>query len=354
MCKCFRKCLLWITFFNDFSIFHMNSKATLKNTSKSLNLSISTVSRALKTHPDISEVTKKKVNELAELLEYEPNTHAINLRTNKSMCFGLIVPEISNNFYHSFIGAMEKQARATGYSLLILQSGDDPMMELENLKLCKTNRVAGIFICISSKTQDIRPFQKLDEAGIPLIFFDKVPSYEAFNKICLADTDAAIMAAETIVKKGRKNVLAIMGDNSLSITQKRERAFKEALEKGNGSIKLNIVHAKDADQAFYITKEQLSLSNPPDTVFTMSDEILTGTMRAIQKLKLSIPNEIGIISICNDHFIPRLFEPEITYVETSGAELGKLALKRMMDHLNGKTFIQELILPSRLVDGGSL
>lgn len=346
--------MLWITFLTISLYFNMNTKATLKNISKSLNLSISTVSRALKNHPDISDATKKKVNELAELLEYEPNTHAINLRTNKSMSFGLIVPEISNNFYHSFISAMEKQARASGYSLLILQSGDDPVMEQENLKLCKTNRVAGIFICISSKTQDIRPFQKLDEAGIPLIFFDKVPSYEAFNKICLADTDAASMAAETIVNKGRKNVLAIMGDDSLSITQKREKAFFEALKKGNDSIKLNIVHARDADEAFHLTKEHLTSATPPDTVFAMSDEILTGTMRAIQKLKLSIPDKIGVISICNDHFIPRLFEPEITFIETSGAELGKLALKRMMDHLNGKTFIQELILPSRLVEGGSL
>jgi LacI family transcriptional regulator len=332
----------------------MNTKATLKNISKSLNLSISTVSRALKNHPDISDATKKKVNELAELLEYEPNTHAINLRTNKSMSFGLIVPEISNYFYHSFIAAMEKQARASGYSLLILQSGDDPQMELENLKLCKTNRVAGIFICISSKTQNIKPFQKLDEAGIPLIFFDKVPAYEAFNKICLADTDAARIAAATIVKKGRKNILAIMGDASLSITQKRERAFIEGLEAGDPSIKCTIEHAEDADQAFRLTMQHLSSLHPPDTVFTMSDEILTGTMRAIQKLKLSIPQNVGVISICNDHFIPRLFEPEITFIETSGAELGKLALKRMMDHLSGKTFIQELTLPSRLVEGGSL
>ena len=333
----------------------MNNKATLKNISKSLNLSISTVSRALKNHPDISEATKKKVHELAELMEYEPNTHAINLRTNKSMTFGVLVPVISNYFYHSFIAALEQQARALGYSLLILQSGDDPLIELENLKLCKTYRVAGIFVCISSKTQEIKPFQKMEETGIPIIFFDKVPSFEAFNKICLADTDAARLAAETIVQKGKKQVLAIMGDAALSITQKREKAFQQVIESVNPAILLEIQHAAHEEQAFSIVMERMKSSpHHPDTIFTMSDEILTGTMRAMQKLKLSIPDEVGIISICNNNFIPHLFEPEITYVETSGAELGKLALKRMMDHLGGKTFIQELILPSKLVEGGSL
>lgn len=332
----------------------MNNKATLKNISKSLNLSISTVSRALKNHPDISETTKKKVHELAELMEYEPNTHAINLRTNKSMTFGVLVPVISNYFYHSFIAALEQQARSLGYSLLILQSGDDPQIELENLKLCKTYRVAGVFVCISSKTQDIKPFQKMEENGIPIIFFDKVPAYEAFNKICLADSDAAKLAAETIVKKGRKKVLAIMGDAGLSITQKREKAFQAIIEAQSPAIELEIIHAAHSEQAYSLVMEKMQLVHKADTIFSMSDEILTGTMKAMQKLKLTIPDEVGIISICNNNFIPHLFEPEITYVETSGAELGKLALKRMMDHLGGKTFIQELILPSKLVEGGSL
>jgi LacI family transcriptional regulator len=319
-----------------------------------LNLSISTVSRALKNHPDISEGTKKKVHELAELMEYEPNTHAINLRTNKSMSFGVIVPEISNYFYHSFIAAMEMEARLLGYSLLILQSGDNPQMELDNIKLCKTNRVAGLFICITSKTIDVKPFQKLEDAGIPVLFFDKVPAYEAFNKICPADAEAASLAAATIVKKLKKKVLAIMGDAALSITLKREKAFREGIALSNYPINLEIVHAEKASQAFEHTYKHLTSSNPPDTIFTMSDEILTGTMRAIQKLKKNMPDEIGVISICNNNFIPQLFEPEITYIETSGADLGRLALKRMMDHLSGKTFIQELILPSKLVEGGSL
>ena len=111
----------------------MKSKATLKTISTTLNISISTVSRALKNHPDISDDTKKRVKELAELMEYEPNTYAINLRTNQSKLLGVIVPQISGFFYHSFVEAIEEEGKKQGYSLLILQSGDDPGAEMDNL-----------------------------------------------------------------------------------------------------------------------------------------------------------------------------------------------------------------------------
>lgn len=332
----------------------MRSKATLKNISQRLNISISTVSRALKNHPDISEDTKKKVTELANLMEYEPNPHAINLRTNRSKLFGLIVPEISNFFYHSFIATVEEEARRSGYSLLILQSANDPATEEENLKLCRMNRVDGVFVSITSHTENMKPFQKLEDYDIPVIFFDKVPAYEACNKICIADADAAEIAAEALLQKNKKEILAIYGNPSLSITQKRAQAFERYLQKQNTSTHMHACHADSALEAESITRDMLSKHPSTDSIFCMSDEILTGVMKAIQRLRKSVPDDISILSICNNNFIPSLYEPEICYVETSGSELGKLAFKRMMDHLAGKTFIQELTVPVRFVAGGSL
>lgn len=292
--------------------------------------------------------------ELASLMEYEPNTHAINLRTNKSKTFGVIVPVISNYFYHSFIAALEEDARRLGYALIILQSSDDPQTELENLRICRMNRVAGVFVSITANTKDIKPFLKLDEVDIPVIFFDKVPDFEACNKICLADTEAATMAAFTIIRKQKKKVLAIFGNEEMSISKKRKAAFESVMESQGASVELIIEHADNADDAFMLTLKYGATTGVIDTIFSMSDEILTGVMRAIQKLKKQVPKEIGIISICNNNFIPRMYDPEISFVETSGADLGKLAIKRMMDHMSGKTFVQELTLPSRLVEGGSL
>ncbi len=332
----------------------MKTKATLKNISETLHISISTVSRALKNHPDISEETKRKVMELASVIEYEPNTHAINLRTNKSKIFGLIVPVISNYFYHSFIASVEEEARHIGYSLIILQSGDDPHIEMENLRLCRINRVAGVFVSIATHTKDIKPFLKLDEVDIPVIFFDKVPAFEACNKICLADAEAATLAAEIIIEKNKRNVLAIFGNTELSITQKRQKAFSETFSSHPSQISVINTNADTSEEAMQLTLQFCSPSHRPDVVFSMSDEILTGVMKGVQKLKLQVPDEIAILSICNNNFIPSLYDPSITFIETSGFDLGKLAFKRMMDYQSGKTFVQQLTVPSKLVDGGSI
>ena len=331
----------------------MSSNTTLKKISQILDISISTVSRALKNHPDISEGTKKKVMELASTLEYEPNTYAIQLRTNNSKAFGLIVPSLSNFFYDSFIASVEEECRNIGYTLLILQSGDDPAIEVTNLKLCKQNRVSGIFACITPTTTDIVPFLKVQESNIPVIFFDKVPSFEACNKVCLADAAAAKLAAETIIQKKKKKVLALFGDTHLSITQKRLQSFTDTFNREWVEEKPITCFTLTTEEAHNTSLHYLKSTQKPDVIFCMSDEILIGTMKAIQQLGLHIPGDISVIALSTG-FFPGLYHPEITYVETSGYKLGKLAITRMMGCLSGSTFIQELTLESILVEGGSL
>ena len=332
----------------------MAAGATLKNIAKALNISISTVSRALKNHPDISENTKKRVTETARMLEYEPNAYAISLRTNKSRLIGVIVPFIQNYFYHSFITATEEEAKKNNYSLLILQSGDSPETELDNLRICRMNRVAAVFISISPHTKDVKPFLRLAEDNTPVIFFDRVPDYEACDKVRINDEEAATIAAQKILTSGYKKVFAIFGNPDLSITRKREQTFIKILEYKIQAKNLVVDHATSAGEAQQETTMALKGKNKPEVIFCMSDEVLTGVMKSIQKLKLNIPEDIAVISISNDSFIPTLFEPEITYVETSGYALGKLAFKRMTDFISGKTFIQEVLLPPKLVEGYSI
>lgn len=329
------------------------SNITLKKISQSLGLSISTISRALKNHPDISEQTKKRVRELAESLEYEPNAFAIQLRTKDSRIFGMLVPTVSNHFYESCIQAVEEESRKNGYSVIILQSGDDPETELNNLRLCRQNRVSGVFACITPNTKDVQPFLKLEDAGIPVIFFDKVPDFEACNKVCTGDAAAAGIAAERILGKQKKQVLAIFGNTNLSITKKRMTAFQQAFEKNIATTKLQIVHAGSTKEAFDLTHAAFESKVIPDAVFCMSDEILAGTMKALQLLGIKMPKNTGVIAISNG-VLPKLYYPEITYVETSGSKLGKTAFIRMMSRLNGSTFVQEITVESVLVEGGSI
>lgn len=331
----------------------MKPEVTLRKLADMLNLSVSTVSRALKDHPDISPETRVKVKELAAVVEYEPNAYAIHLRTNNSKEFGIIVPAIATYFYHSFISSLEEEARHYGYSIIILQSGDDPAVEQEILKKCRQNRISGVFVSLTSQTEDIQNFLKLESQKVPVIFFDKVPDFDACNKVCVADDLAASMAAEALILKKKKSVLAIFGNKKMSITKKRLKSFNNTFQKYEAGTEILIRHALSQEEAFTITMEIFSQIKKPDAVFCMSDEILAGTMKAAQKLKLNIPDEVGIITI-SDGFLPKLYYPEIHYTETSGYKLGKLAFRRMIACIAGSTFAQELHIDCKLVEGGSL
>lgn len=329
------------------------TNTTLKKISEVLGLSISTISRALKNHPDISEKTKKKVTELAKALDYEPNASAIQLRTKHSKIFGLMVPTISNFFYDSFISSVEEESRKQGYSLIILQSGDDIDVENENLKLCRQNRVTGLFACLGSNTKDLSGFMKMNDQEIKTVFFDKVPEMERLNKVCMADTRAGEIAADAIIQANKKNILSLFGNSNMSITKKREAAYTTSFKFKSPNSTLLIEHCGDSENAKQVVQQHLEKQNTIDTIFCMSDEILIGAMKAIQELELSIPNDISIIAISNG-FIPTLYHPQITYVETSGYQLGKLAFTQMIACISGSDAVQELTLESKLVQGGSL
>ncbi|HLO37710.1 MAG TPA: LacI family DNA-binding transcriptional regulator, partial [Lacibacter sp.] len=291
------------------------------------------------------------VTELAETLEYEPNAVAVNLRSKNTKVFGIMIPSITNNFYDSFIAAVEEEVKQSGYSLMILQSADNPETEIENLKIYRQNRVSGVFVCLAKETTNLDAFHKMKDAGIPIVFFDKVPDDDSYNRVCLADKDAAIMAAEALLKKNKKNILAIFGESQMSITKRRLKAFQETLSTTK-KLALSIEYAGTTEEAEHISNNYFQLKKKPDAVFCMSDEILTGVMKSVQKLKIEVP-QTGIISL-SDGFFPKLYYPEITFVETSGYRLGKLACERMMQCVKGKEEPKEIFVSSRFVEGGSL
>ncbi len=327
--------------------------STLKKLSQTLGISISTVSRALKDHPDVSDTTRRKVKELAEVLEYEPNDLAIQLRTRKSNLLGVLVPSVDNFFYDSFIASVEKEARAYGYSLLIMQSRDNLDIETSCLQLFRKNMVSGIFVAISTEIVDMSPFRKLKELEIQIVFFDRVPEAEGYDKVCLADEIAAQMAAEVIIEKKKKNVLALFGHPHLSISKIRCASFKETFLKKSPQTKLHIDYPENIFDSKKVTLAKLQGKEKFDVVFCMGDLILIGVMQAVHELNLKVPDDISIISISNG-LIPTMYKPQITYVETSGFKLGKLAFSQMLSCLKEQHLPEEVFLESVLVEGGSL
>lgn len=328
-------------------------QSTLKKLSEVLGISISTVSRALKDHPDISENTKTKVKELATALEYEPNNYAVQLRTRQSNLLGILVPSIDNFFYDSFIAAVEEDARLHGYSVMIMQSRDKAQIEAANLHLFRKNMVTGLFASISIETEDMTPFRKLEEQKIPVVFIDRVAEVEGYHKVCLADAEAARIAAEAIIEKKKKRVLGLFGHPHLSITKIRCASFKDTFERLSPKTKLAIEYPETINESRKVALEHLRDKNRPDAIFCMGDQILIGVMYAVHKLKLKVPEDIGIIGISNGLF-PTLYDPKITYVETSGYKLGKLAFAQMLSCLRTDNTPEEVTVESVLVEGGSL
>jgi len=326
------------------------TQITLKYLSEILGLSISTVSRALKNHPDISLKTKIKVNELASTLEYEPNANAIHLRTQKNNLFGIIIPELSNYFYHSFIAAVELESKKNDFSVMIFQSNNNEDTERDNIKICRQNRVSGLFAC-STSTTNLAWYQKLKEHDIPVVFFDKVPEDAKHHKICVADSEASEIAAMRLIGAEKKNILAFFGNPDMLLTKIRWQKFEEVIKEKNPAAQLRCVFANNADEAEHICNQ--SLRKETDAVFCMSDELLTGVIKSMQRQRISYPADVGLLAISNG-FIPKLFYPEITYVETSGTELGVLAFKHMMECLAGNNSIKSLLTSARLVEGGSI
>ena len=325
---------------------------TLKRISQVLGLSISTVSRALKNHPDISQNTKTRVHELANSLDYEPNINAISLRSKKNNLIGLIVPTISGFFYDSFISAVENECRKNGYTLLILQSGNNAEQEKESLKICRQNRVTGLFVCLSTNTTSMDAFLKVKDADIPLVFFDKVPDQQNFNKVSIDDAAASKFAANLILKKKHKEILAIFGNEKLSITKTRYYTFNEVCS-NTKDVVVDNNYCSTSDEAKALVKKIFTKKKKPTAIFCMSDEILIGVVKAIQELKINIPNEVAIVAM-SDGMLPKMITPEITYVETSGYKLGLLAFEQMLKCINGAEGNANLFTSSVVVDGGSI
>lgn len=331
----------------------MVQPSTLKKLSETLGLSISTVSRALKDHPDIAEKTKERVRALATAMEYEPNSLAVQLRTRHNNVLGILVPTINNFFYDSFIAAVEEEARAHDYSVLIMQSRDDLTLEKNNLNLFRKNRVAGLFASISVATEDITPFQKFNELQIPLVFFDRVPVKDACNKVCFEDEATARVAAEAIIGSKKKNVLALFGHPHLSITRKRLDAFQQTFASKAPDTRVSYAFPEHSLPAGEVTLAALDSADRPDAIFCMGDLILIGVMSAIHASKLRVPEDIAVISISNG-LLPTVYDPKITHVETSGYKLGKKAFEQMLNRLQGTETVEEVFVTSDLVVGGSI
>ncbi len=287
-------------------------------------------------------------------MEYEPNTFALKLRTNKSKIIGVIVPYFQNLFYEYFISALDEEVRKEGYSLLILQSGESVEDELKNLNIMKKNRVDLLFVSTTENTENIAPLLKISDIGIPVVFFDRVPSFEHCNKIRFADAKAGELAALRLIKSGKKSILCLFTDNPNLYTIKiRISVFQETFKKYSPGAVLDLQFHTDRKSGEKILFGAFQNKSVPDALFCIGDNSMIWAIQSLQKISLKFPGDVGILAISNG-FIPTLYSPAVTHVVTNGYQLGKLAFTRLKEILEGDAQAKEVVIQAELVEGGSL
>lgn len=314
----------------------MKSKApTIKDIAKHLDVSISTVSRALRGMPEIKEATRNRIQNYAEQIDYQPNMVATSLVNMNSHLIGVIVPNM-DYFFATAVKGIDEAAMEAGYTVVISQSNESYGREVANTQRLMNSQVEGLIVSLSSETQSIDHFKRIQTRDIPLIVFDRdFPGIDS-SKVLLDNEMGGYIAVEHLVAQGCKRIAYLGGRRNLTISNSRERGYIKALTKFGLEIaeELIINGEFEKESAYGKTMELLRLPNPPDAIFTVSDRLALGAYAAIKDAGLKLPNDIALVGFNNEPIMSML-TPSISSVSQPAFEMGKMAARMFIEQLNG-------------------
>ncbi len=322
----------------------MIKTVTLKDIAIALGLSTSTVSRALRDGYEISEETKKKVNDYAKKIDYNCNLVALSLKNRRSYSIGVVLCEVSNNFFSQTINGIESIAYEKGYNVIISQSHDSYEREVMNVNHLANRSVDGLLISMSAETKDFSHIKSLHEKGLPIVFFDRIIDEIDTHKVTANNFQGSYQATEVLIKNGRSRIAHLANAPHLSITKERLSGYKAALEKYN--IEFNpdyIQYCHHGGRLQYevedAVKMLLHMKNKPDAVFVASDRLSIGFLTAIKKLHLD-PNEISIAGFSNSDVI-ELMQPSFSSIRQPAFEMGQVAIQMLIQLIESKYPVTE-------------
>lgn len=319
----------------------------LKRLAKELNLSISTVSKALRDSYEIGVETKKKVQELAQKLNYQPNPHASSLRRQKSKTIALVIPEIANNYFSLVINGIESVAQERDYHVLIYLTHEDLGREVSIIKHLQGGRVAGVLMSLSMQTVNYGHLFDLAQQNTPIVFFDRICHEMETAKIITDDFQSSFKATEHLIQRGCKDIAFIGSSKHLSNEDKRMQGFIEALQKHNIKIKKSrIVYCSENNASNHSTIKKLMMnSNRPDAIFASIEKLAITAYEVCGELKIKIPQQLKIICFSNIA-TAHLMNPPLTCIRQPAFEMGRQAAEILIKNLDkNRTFIpNELIV----------
>ena len=310
-----------------------SNQITIKDIARILGISPSTVSRALKDHPDINTDTKKAVNDLAEKLKYRPNAVALSLKSSRSYTIGVIIPEIVHYFFSSVISGIEDVASQKGFTVIICQSNESYHREVANARTLLSHRVDGVLVSISKETQVFDHLVELQEGGIPIVFYDRIAPEINADMVIINDLEASYNATRHLIEAGRKRIAHFAGPQNLVIGRDRLQGYLNALTEAGLPIDNRlIIEADTYEKARNAVMGMIDEGIVPDGIFAVNDLTAIGAMQTIQKKGYLIPDDISIVGFSDGRF-SGITDPNLTSVDQHGYEMGTTAAEMLFHRI---------------------
>lgn len=318
-------------------------ETTLKQIAETLGISITTVSKALKNYPDVSAKTKKKVLELAQTLQYTPNSFAVNLRTRESRTIGLIIPEVVHHFFSNVINGIIAEAEKNGYLVIILQSNESLELEKKQVDLLINKRVDGIIMSLSNESNDDEHIKDIIRREIPFVMFDKISKLIICSKVIINDQKAAFEAVEHLISKGCKKIAHIRGPVNPQNSIDRFLGYKKAIEKNNLNFDSKLVYTCK-NVTFDEGKEfaaQIIKDHPDvDGIFVITDLVAVGVIAYFNENNINVPNQIKVIGFSN-WFMSQVITPKLSTIDQPSYEMGVNSFNLLLEEINQRKELLE-------------
>lgn len=311
---------------------------TIKEIAKRLNISVSTVSRALHDHHSIGLRTKMRVRELAKELNYEPNKTAINFKQGKTFTIGVILPNLSESFFSSAISGIEDYAGTRNYNVLLGQSHDEKEREIKIVDAMKNQRVDGMIVSVSKNTTSFEHFEMLANYNIPLVFFDRIPHMGNINFVACRLETGMREALEFLLKSGHENIALINGPGTLSATKERLDYYTAVLKKNDIKLNQKFIVSTDltSESTCEAMKKLIALKKRPTAVIAFNDYVALDAMRCAKKEKIKINKDISFVSFANLPICNYMENPPLASVEQFPYLQGEKAAEMLLQLIDMK------------------
>lgn len=319
-------------------------RVTIKDIAKHLTISVSTVSRALVDDKNIRKETKEKVLEAAKKLGYKPNPVATNLKYGRTNTIGVIVPEMVTPFASQVINSIQNVLYNQDIKVIIAESNEDPKRERENLQMMEQFMVDGIIVCLCSYKENIAEYKRLQDEGMPMVFYDRIPYGLDVPQVIVDDYVKAFFLVEHLIRSGHRQIIHLHGPEDIYNSAERARGYKDALSKfkipldANSIIKSGLTFEDGKNMADMLIQKNISF----DAVFAFTDTVAIGVMNRLRELGKRIPEDVAVASFSGT-VLSTIVYPQLTTVEPPLTQMGKTAAEMILEK------IKNISAPNRTV-----